>query len=73
MFDFDKKKNLVDSVPQDCGNHCSAGDIGVSAADTILSLGWNDGSTDVWVVDQEEERVNRCIRSAIHAQEKRGG
>lgn len=58
-------KNLVDHIPE-CETHITGGDIGVSANDALVSLGWSDGerASDVYVVDQEEQSGQDSIACA---------
>jgi hypothetical protein len=47
--------NLVDEIPDGPFDmQCSAGDLGMSANDSIVSAGWNDDSGKVYITDQEE-------------------
>jgi len=46
--------NLVDQIPDAFELYCTAGDLGMSAHDTLVSGGWNQGSGVVYIVDQEE-------------------
>src|SRR5262245_57985739 len=46
--------NLVDDVPAALPNHASGGDIGVSACDALVSLGWEDDAASIYVDGQEE-------------------
>lgn len=46
--------NLVDDIPGELPNHASGGDIGVSACDALVSLGWDDAATCIYVDGQEE-------------------
>lgn len=57
--------NLVDDIPEDCETFISGGDIGVSAADALVCLGWKDAdASEVWVVDQEEASGQDSIACA---------
>ena len=57
--------NLVDDIPDDCETHISGGDIGVSAADALVCLGWKDeGASEIWVTDQEEASGQDSIACA---------
>lgn len=47
------ENNLVDHIPEQ-DTHITGGDIGVSANDALVGLGWTDGKHDVYVTDQEE-------------------
>lgn len=47
--------NLVDDIPEDLEVFLSAGDLGVSANDALVSLGWRDDAAEIYVADQEEE------------------
>lgn len=46
--------NLVDVIPEGLKNHCTAGDLGVSANDSLVCAGWNDNSGAIYITDQEE-------------------
>lgn len=46
-------RNLVDALPMICQHYATGGDIGTSAADALVTIGWNDGSSDVWVMYQQ--------------------
>ncbi len=46
--------NLVDEIPTNLQNHCTAGDLGMSANDSLVCGGWNDDSGAVYITDQEE-------------------
>lgn len=56
-------KNLVDSVPEQ-NTHLTGGDIGVSANDALVALGWTDGKHDIYVTDQEEASGQDSIACA---------
>lgn len=59
--------NLYDGDPPELDNFLSAGDLGVSANDSLVSVGWNDeneGHGDIWVVDQEEASGQDSIACA---------
>ncbi len=46
--------NLIDAIPDGLAfeHHGTAGDLGVSANDALLTAGWNDDSPAVYVVDE---------------------
>jgi hypothetical protein len=55
--------NLVDDIPsQDI--HATGGDIGVSANDALVCLGWRDYQPEVYVTDQEERSGQDSIACA---------
>lgn len=56
--------NLVDELPEGCETFITGCDLGISANDAIVSLGWNDEARDVWVMDQEEASGQDSIASA---------
>jgi len=59
------ERNLFDGdPPRDLDSFATGGDIGVSANDALLSLGWHDTGGDVWVVDQEERSAQDSIACA---------
>lgn len=57
------EKNLVDVIPEQ-DSHATGGDIGVSANDALVCLGWTDGAHDIFVTDQEEASGQDSIACA---------
>jgi hypothetical protein len=57
------ERNLVDSIPPQ-ETHLTGGDIGVSANDALVALGWTDGDHDIYVTDQEEASGQDSIACA---------
>ena len=49
--------NLVDEIPTGLQFHCSAGDLGTSANDSLVCGGWNDRSGRIYITDQEERNA----------------
>lgn len=48
--------NLVDDIPEGLESHATGGDLGMSANDALVTLGWTRiKPPDVFVTDQEEE------------------
>ena len=56
--------NLVDDIPTDLQTFTSGGDIGVSANDAIVSIGWRPGDNNLYVADQEEASGQDSIACA---------
>jgi len=56
--------NLVDSIP-DQETHITGGDIGVSANDALVCLGWSGVAENVYVTDQEEASGQDSIACAV--------
>jgi hypothetical protein len=57
--------NLVDSIPMFYQRHATGADLGVSANDALVTLGWNDKSQDVWVSDEETASGQDTIAFAL--------
>ena len=45
-------KNFVDSIPERLQNYATGGDLGVSANDALVTIGWDDNSNDIYVVEE---------------------
>lgn len=59
------EENLVDSIPTDLDTFITGGDMGMSANDALVSLGWKESDpTYVYVVDQEEASGQDSIACA---------
>jgi hypothetical protein len=56
--------NLVDAPAPECATHVTGGDIGVSAHDALVCLGWNGDAMAVHVTDQEQESGQDSIACA---------
>jgi hypothetical protein len=56
--------NLIDEIPTDLQTYTSAGDIGVSANDALVSIGWRPGDNNLYVADQEEAAGQDSIACA---------
>lgn len=56
--------NLVDDIPTEHEQFATGGDIGVSANDALVSVGWSGDAREVYVVDQEEASGQDSIACA---------